>query len=84
MDLKIYIRACVLFIFDQGENTEEAKFREGNWSLQDLPRTGHLQILDRKCLKAAVYADSDVTSRELVGNREMEFRCCQRTIIDFS
>ena len=52
--------------------------REDDRSLQDLPRTGRLQILDRQSLKAAVDADSGVTSRELA----IEFGCCQRTIIN--
>ena len=42
-----------------------AKFREGDRSLQDLPRSGRPQILDRQSLKAAVDAHSGVTSREL-------------------
>ena len=41
-----------------------AKFREGDRSLQDLPRTGRPQIIDSQLLKAAVDAVSDVTSRE--------------------
>ena len=101
MDSKTYIRACALFMFDQGKNSKEAtrviselypedamtertcerwfaKFREGDRSIQDLPRTGHPQILDRQSLKTAIDADSGVTSRELA----IEFGCCQRTIIN--
>ena len=101
MDSKTYIRACALFMFDQGKSTKEAtrviselypedamtertcerwfaKFREGDLSLQDLPRSGRPQILDHQSLKAAVDADSGVTSRELA----IEFGCCQRTIIN--
>jgi [histone H3]-lysine36 N-dimethyltransferase SETMAR len=101
MDSKTYIRACALFMFDQGKSTKEttqvisdlypadavterncarwfAKFRAGDRSLQDLPRSGRPQILDRQSLKAAVDADSSVTSRELA----IEFGCCQKTIIN--
>ena len=55
-----------------------AKFREGDRSLQELLRHGRLQILDRQSFKAAVDADSDVTSRESA----IEFGCCQRKIIN--
>ena len=101
MDSKTYIRACALFMFDQGKSTKEttqvisdlypldavterncarwfAKFRAGDRSLQDLPRSGRPQILDRQSLKAAVDADPSVTSRELA----IEFGCCQKTIIN--
>ena len=101
MDSKTYIRACALFMFDQGKSTKEttqvisdlypadavterncarwfAKFRAGDRSLQELPRNGRPQILDRQSLKAAVDADSSVTSRELA----IEFGCCQKTIIN--
>ena len=101
MDSKTYIRACALFMFDQGKSTKEttqvisdlypadavterncarwfAEFRAGDRSLQDLPRSGRPQILDRQSLKAAVDADSSVTSRELA----IEFGCCQKTIIN--
>ena len=54
------------------------KFREADRSLQDLPRTGRSQILDRQSLKAAVDADSGMTSRELA----IEFGCCKLTIIN--
>ena len=87
MDSKTYIRACALFMFDQGKSTKEAswaiselypedamtertcepwfaKFREGDRSLQDLPRSERPQILDRQSLKAAVNAHSGVTSWE--------------------
>ena len=40
-----------------------AKFREGDRSLQNLPRSERPQILDRQSLKEAVDADSGVTSR---------------------
>ncbi len=48
-----------------------AKFREGHGSVQDLPGSGPPQILDRQSLKAAVDADWDVTSRELVNRVRM-------------
>ena len=88
MDSKTFIRACALFMFDQGKSTKEAsrviselypedamtertcerwfaEFREGDLSLQDLPRSGRPQILGRQFLKAAVDAHSGLTSREL-------------------
>ena len=55
-----------------------AKFRKGDRSLQDLPRSGRPQIIDLQSLKAVVDADSGVTSREL----SIEFGCCQGTIIN--
>ena len=81
MDSKTYIRACALFMFDQGKSTKEASrviselypedamtertcerwfaiFREGDRSLQDLPRSGRSQILDRQYLKAAFDAQA--------------------------
>ncbi len=101
MDSKTYIRACALFMFDQGKSPKEttqvisdlypldavterncarwfAKFRAGDRSLQDLPRSRRPQILDRQSLKAAVDADPSVTCRELA----IEFGCCQKTIIN--
>ena len=98
MDSKTYIRACALFMFDQGPESQQgykriifkdamtertferwfAKFREGDRSLQDLPRSGRPQILDRQSLKAAIDAHSGVTSRESA----IKFGCCQRTIIN--
>ena len=101
MDSKTHIRACALFMFDQGKSTKEttqvisdlypadavterncarwfAKFRAGDRSLQNLPRSGRPQILDRQSLKAVFDADSSVTSRELA----IEFECCQKTIIN--
>ena len=53
-------------------------FREGDRSLQNLPRTERPQILDLQSVNAAVGADSGVTSWELV----IECGCCQRTIIN--
>ena len=55
-----------------------AKFREDDRSLQDLPHSERPQILDCQSLKAAVDADSGVTSRELA----IEFGYYQRTIIN--
>jgi [histone H3]-lysine36 N-dimethyltransferase SETMAR len=55
-----------------------AKFRAGDRSHQDLPRSGRPQILDCQSLKAAVDADSSVTSRELA----IEFGSCLKTIIN--
>ena len=101
MDSKTYIRACALFMFDQGKSTKDttqvisdlypadavterncaqwfAKFRAGDRSHQDLPRSGRPQILDCQSLKAAVDADSSVTSRELA----IEFGSCLKTIIN--
>ena len=86
MDSKTYIRACALFMFDQGKSSKEstqvisdlylmterncarwlAKLRADDRSLQHLPRSRRPQILDRQSLKAAVDADSSVTSRELL------------------
>ena len=55
-----------------------AKFREGDMSLQGLPRTGRPEILDRQSLKVFLDADSGVTSREL----PIEFGCYHRKIIN--
>jgi hypothetical protein len=52
--------------------------RAGDRSLQELSRSGRPKILDRQSLKAAVDADSILTSRELA----IEFGCCQKTIIN--
>ena len=54
-----------------------AKFREGDGSLQDIARTGRPLILVSQSLKAAVDADSGVTSQELA----IEFGFYYRTII---
>lgn len=53
-----------------------ARFRDGDRSLQDLPREGRPKILDREKLKAAVDADPFMTTREL----QHMFDCCQATI----